>query len=73
MVAEAVKKCLEKKGYRIKIKRGKSEHGADIKTDYHLDYRKQFIIEAKGEGKLKYEHKNYGVSEGEKEVKINWK
>src|SRR3989344_1984168 len=48
-VVNAVENYLEKKGYKIKVKKGISSHGADIKTDYHPIYRKQFIIEAKGE------------------------
>ena len=51
-IVKSVKKYLENKDYIVKVKKGK--HGPDIKTYFHKKFRKQYIIEAKGEaGKKK--------------------
>jgi len=52
-VVNAVKLFLNRKGYKVKYKKDKTSHGVDIKTDYHKQYRKQYLIEAKGEGGIK--------------------
>jgi hypothetical protein len=46
-VVVAVSKFLKQKGYLVRKKA--NQHGADIATNYHKKYRRQYVIEAKGD------------------------
>jgi hypothetical protein len=51
-IVELVRSYLENRGYVIKNKNKKNnEHGCDIITENHKKWRKNYYIEAKGEGK----------------------
>lgn len=57
-IVNMVRVYLERRGYVVKNKNKKNnEHGCDIITENHKKWRKNYYIEAKGEGKAKLQTK----------------